>query len=175
MHIIRRVTDEAKEFSVIAVYLFVCFTALSYLKASILEAHGIEFAPFGFAAAKALICAKFILLGRALRAGGWFKSLPLIWPTLYNSIVFLSIVFLVLLLALNAGEEVAVGLFHHRNVAEAVAQLGGGTLHQLIATSVIVFLILIPFFAFRAIGEAVGAEKLARMFFMRSDMLESKR
>jgi hypothetical protein len=53
--------------------------------------------------------------------------------------------------------------------------LGGGTLHQLIATSVIVFLILIPFFAFRAIGEAVGAEKLARMFFMRSDMLESKR
>ena len=69
MHLIRRVTDEAKEFSIIAVYLFVCFTALSYLKASILEAHGIEFAPFGFAAAKALICAKFILLGRALRAG----------------------------------------------------------------------------------------------------------
>ena len=112
MHLIRRVTDEAKEFSIIAVYLFVCFTALFYLKASILEAHGIEFAPFGFAAAKALICAKFILLGRALRAGEWFKSLPLIWPTLYNSIVFL-----VLLLALNAGEEVALGLFHHRNVA----------------------------------------------------------
>jgi hypothetical protein len=34
MYIIRRVTDEAKEFSVIAVYLFVCFTAWSYLKAS---------------------------------------------------------------------------------------------------------------------------------------------
>src|SRR5271166_5364377 len=33
MHLIRRVTDEAKEFSVIAVYLFVCFTALFYLKA----------------------------------------------------------------------------------------------------------------------------------------------
>ena len=167
MHLIRRVTDEAKEFSIIAVYLFVCFTALSYLKASILEAHGIEFAPFGFAAAKALICAKFILLGRALRAGEWFKSLP---PTLYNSIVFL-----VLLLALNAGEEVAVGLFHHRNVSETVAQLGGGTPHQLIATSIIMFLILIPFFAVRAIAEAVGAEKLARMFFMRSAMLGNKR
>jgi hypothetical protein len=60
-------------------------------------------------------------------------------------------------------------------VSETVAQLGGGTLHQLIATGIIIFLILIPFFAFRAIGEAVGAEKLARMFFMRSDMLESKR
>ena len=59
-------------------------------------------------------------------------------------------------------------------MSETVAQLGGGTLHQLIATSIIIFLILIPFFAFRAIGEAVGAEKLARMFFMRSEMRESK-
>ena len=83
--------------------------------------------------------------------------------------------FLVLLLALNAGEEVAVGLFHHRNVSERVAQLGGGTPHQLIATSIIMFLILIPFFAVRAIAEAVGAEKLARMFFMRSAMLGNKR
>jgi hypothetical protein len=74
-----------------------------------------------------------------------------------------------LLLALNAGEEMAVGLFHHRNVSETVAQLGG------IATSIIMFLILIPFFAVRAIAEAVGAEKLARMFFMRSAMLGNKR
>ena len=69
----------------------------------------------------------------------------LIWPARYNSIVFL-----VLLLALNAGEEVALGLFRHRNVSETIAHLGGGTLHQLIATSIIIFLILIPFFAFRA-------------------------
>ena len=97
------------------------------------------------------------------------RSRPLIWPTLYNSIVFLA-----LLLVLNAGEEVAVGLFHHRDVLETVAKLGGGTLHQLIATSIIIFLILIPFFAFRAIGEAVGEGKLARMFFRRGEMLESK-
>ena len=55
------------------------------------------------------------------------------------------------------------------------SDLGGGTLHQLIATSIIIFLILIPFFAVRAIAEAVGAEKLARMFFMRSAMLGNKR
>jgi len=90
MHPIQRVTAEVKEFSIVAVYLFVCFSALSYLKASILEAHGIEFAPFGFAAAKALICAKFVLLGRAFRVGERFKSLPLIWPTLYKSSPSLS-------------------------------------------------------------------------------------
>jgi len=169
MHPIQRVTAEVKEFSIVAVYLFVCFSALSYLKASILEAHGIEFAPFGFAAAKALICAKFVLLGRAFRVGERFKSLPLIWPTLYKSVAFL-----VLLLLLNGAEEVMVGLLHHRNVSETVATLGGGTLHQLIATSIIVFLILLPFFAFRAISEAVGAGKLIRMFFLRGDMLEGE-
>jgi len=43
---------------IITAYLYVCFTALAYLKAAILEAHGVVFAPFGFAAIKALICSR---------------------------------------------------------------------------------------------------------------------
>ena len=45
---------------IIAAYFYVCFTALAYLKAAILEAQGIVFALFGFAVVKALICAKFL-------------------------------------------------------------------------------------------------------------------
>jgi len=45
---------------IIASYFYVCFTALAYLKAAILEAHDIAFALFGFAVVKALICAKFL-------------------------------------------------------------------------------------------------------------------
>jgi len=56
----KRVTDELIEFVVIAAYLCVCFTAIFYFKATILKDQGIAFAPFGFAAVKALICAKFI-------------------------------------------------------------------------------------------------------------------
>lgn len=58
-----RVKHELREFAVIAAYLFVCLPALAYLKASILRAHGIEFAPFGFAAVKALVRAKFVSVG----------------------------------------------------------------------------------------------------------------
>jgi len=158
--IAKRITDELKEFAVIAVYLYVCFTALAYLKAAILHAHGIEFAPFGFAAAKALICAKFVSLGHAFHLGERFKSRPLIWPTLHKSIAFL-----VLLLALNAVEEVLVGLLHHRAIVDSLAEIGGGTLDQLIATSVIGFLILVPFFAFQALGEVIGEGNLVRLFF----------
>jgi hypothetical protein len=42
--------------------------------------------------------------------------------------------------------------------------IGGGTLDQLIATSVVGLLILIPFFAFRALGEVVGERNLVRIF-----------
>jgi hypothetical protein len=155
-----RITTELTELVIIAVYLFVCFAALAYLKAAILHAHGSAFAPLGFAAVKALICAKFVLLGRALHIGERFNALPLIWPTLYKSLVFL-----VLLLVLNALEEVVVGVMHHRNIGESLADFGGGTLDQLAATSVVMLLILIPFFAFRSLGEVVGERNLARVFF----------
>jgi hypothetical protein len=155
-----RVTTELMELAVITVYLYICFAALAYLKSAILHAHGILFAPFGFAALKALICAKFVLLGRALHIGERFKALPLIWPTLYKSLVFL-----VLLLILNALEEVVVGVMHHRQVTDSLAEFGGGTLDQLIATSVVMLLILVPFFAFRSLGEVVGERNLVRVFF----------
>jgi hypothetical protein len=154
-----RLIDEAKEFAVIAAYLCICFVALAYLKASILRAHGIPFAPFGFAVAKALICAKFVLLGRMFHLGEWSKHLPLIWSTLHRSFVFL-----VLLLVLNALEEIIVGLFHHRAIADSVAELGGGTFAQLVATSIVMLLVLIPFFAFRSLGEVVGEHNLVRVF-----------
>ena len=155
----KRVADELKEFAIIAVYLYICFTAILYLKASILRAHNIEFAPFGFAAVKALICAKFVSLGHIFHVGDRFKSLPLIWPTLYKSAVFL-----VFLIILNALEETIVGLIHHRAVAESLAEFGGGTLDQLIATSIVGLLILIPFFAFRTLGELLGDQNLVRVF-----------
>ena len=156
-----RISTEMKEFVVIAVYLFVCFTAVAFLKAAILHAHGIDFAPFGFATAKALIFAKFILLGRALSIGEQFKTYPLIWPTLHKSFAFL-----VLLMVLNVIEEVVVGLIHHRTILDSIADIGGGTIEQMIATSVIMLLILIPFFAFHTLGEIVGEDNLIQLFFL---------
>jgi hypothetical protein len=157
--IAKRAAGELREFAVIAAYLYICFTAILYLKASILKADNIEFAPFGFAAVKALICAKFVSVGHMFHVGERFKSLPLIWPTLYKSTVFL-----VFLIVLNALEEIVAGFLHHRSVADSLAEFGGGTLDQLIATSIVGLLILIPFFAFRTLGEAVGERNPVRVF-----------
>jgi hypothetical protein len=96
-------------------------------------------------------------VGHVLHIGERFKSLPLIWPTLYKSLTFLA-----LLLALNALEEVVVGLVQSRTIVDSLAGVGGGTLDQLVATSVVALLILI--FAFRALGEVVGERNLVRLF-----------
>lgn len=58
-----------------------------------------------------------------------------------------------------------MGLIHHRTAADSLADFGGGTVEQLIATSIVGILILIPFFAFRALGEVVGERNLVRLFF----------
>ena len=143
----KRAAHELKEFLIIAAYFYVCFTALAYLKAAILEAEGVVFAPFGFAAVKALICAKFLSIGYVFHLRER------------------SFVFLALLIVLTVLEELIVGYLHHRAFADSIAEIGGGTLHQAIATSIILLLILIPFFAFRSLAEVVGARVLFRPFF----------
>ena len=158
--IVKRATDELKEFLLIAAYLYICFTALAYFKAAILEVHGVEFAPFGFAAVKALICAKFMSIGHAIHLGERYKKEALIWPTLHRSVVFVA-----LLLVLNILEELIVGYIHHRAMADSIAEIGGGTIHQFIATLIIMLLILTPFFAFRSLSEVVGERILFRLFF----------
>jgi hypothetical protein len=155
-----RMAAEVREFTVVAVYLWVCFTALAYLKFAILEAHGIAFAPFGFAAIKALICAKFVSFGHALHLGERFKGQALIWPVLHRSLVFLA-----LLVVLNVLEELTVGWLHGRTLADSFSELAGGTRDQMIATTIVMLLILIPFFMFRTLTEVIGEHTMARLFF----------
>jgi len=156
----KRAAHELKQFMILAAYLYICFTALAYLKAAILQAQGITFAPFGFAAVKALICAKFLSLGYVFHLGERYKKEALVWPTMHRSFVFLA-----LLIVLTVLEELLVGYLHHRTFADSIAEIGGGTVHQAIATSIILLLILIPFFAFRSMADVLGGRVLLRLFF----------
>jgi len=107
-----------------------------------------------------LICAKFLSIGYVFHLAERYKKQALIWPILHSSFVFLG-----LLIVLTVLEELIVGYFHHRAFADSVAEIGGGTLHQAIATSIILLLILIPFFAFPSMADALGGHVLFRLFF----------
>jgi len=156
-----RARVELREFAVLAGYLFICFTALAYFKDALLQAHGTSYVPWAFAAIKALVSAKFLLIGRMLGIGdGLVKHHPLIYSTLFKSIAFLLV-----LAALTIVEEIVVGHLHGNSLADSLADLAGGTPHRIIATCVLIFLILVPYFAFRALGEVIGDRTLARLYF----------
>lgn len=154
---------EFKEFAVLAVYLYITIGAVILLKTAVLHSQGIEFAPWGIAIAKAAILAKFMLIGDALKLGERFSTRPLIWPTLHKALAFL-----VLLLVLDIIEEAIVGLIHGRSVTASLDELFGLRLEETLADILIMLMVLIPYFAFRVLGEALGQGRLPRMFFCRA-------
>jgi hypothetical protein len=161
-HTVReRAESELKHFLLIAAYLFVVFGALTFFKSAILQGEGVRWVPWGFALIKAAISAKFVLLGHALHFGERYRTKPLIWETLYKSIVFLALV-----AVLTVIEEVLVGFIHGQTAWQSVAGIGGGTPEQAVATLVIMFLVFVPLFAFGALGEVMGEKALLRTFFV---------
>jgi hypothetical protein len=156
-----RIQAELREFAILATYLFVCFSALAGFKAAILSAEGISFAPWLFALIKALVCAKFLLIGRWFGLGdGLAAKHPLVVSTLYRSVTFLLV-----LGFLTVVEEAVVGHLHGETLGASIGGIGGGTFAQFVATSVILLLVLVPFFAFRALGEIIGEKTLVRLYF----------
>jgi hypothetical protein len=99
-----KMSEELIELIVLTAYLYVCFAAVIYFKAAVLQAQGVAYTHLSLAIIKAALCAKFMLVGRVFHIGERYKNLPLIVPTLHKSFVFL-----LLLAVLTLIEEVVVG------------------------------------------------------------------
>src|SRR5437899_5776457 len=106
----QRAITEAKEILILTVYLFIAIGAMNVIKAAVLHSHGIEVSYWGLAIVKALLLAKFVMLGKAV-IGERDTDRPLIWPTLRKTLIFVP-----LLLGLEIVEEVVKGLFHHQSI-----------------------------------------------------------
>jgi hypothetical protein len=149
---------EFNELAIISAYLYVWFGALLLFKTATLRAHGIGYAPYGLAAIKALVLGKFILIGNGLHIGSRLTGMSLIRFLAYKVLVFAAFLFVLSFL-----EEVAIALLHGRPASDAFADFG--TWLQITASCILLCLILIPYFGLNAIGEALGAATLRRMFF----------
>jgi hypothetical protein len=160
----QRLGHELFEYSMISTYLFVCFGALLFYKAAILRSDGIEFAPFGIAAIKALVLGKFVLFLHALKVGER-KGGPAV---LLLDIFKKSIVFLIFLSLLAVLEDIIAGFFHGREIRDVISDIGGGTLQQVLATGILLLLILIPYFTFRIVSVRLGNGVLWKLLTERS-------
>ena len=164
----QRAVHELKEFAILTAYLYITLGAVILMKAAVLRDAGISFTPLGIAAVKALVLAKFILIGRAMKIGERYTDRPLIWPTLHKAFAFL-----VLLVVLVIIEEVVVGWFHHQSLAASLSELTGAKLDETLAGILILLLVLTPYFAFHVLDEALGEGRLSRMFFVEREWANS--
>src|SRR3954452_3912175 len=157
----RRAVHELKELVILFTYLYITIGSVVLLKAAVLHAEGIDSVVWGVAVVKAALLAKFMMLGYVMKIGERNSTPALIWPTLHKAFGFL-----VLLIIMTIIEEAVVGLFHRQSIAASLAVLAGPRLGETLAGYLIMLLVLIPFFAFRVLDEALGEGRLMRMFLV---------
>jgi hypothetical protein len=155
---------ELRDFIIIAFYLWVVLGVMMLYKSVVLDAeHGnshITIWEKGFAIINALALGKVILIARAFHLGENYDDAPLIYPTLLKSALF-SIV----LACFKILEEAAIGYFHHQTFQQSIADLGGGSLQGILALTLVLFVVLIPFFGYTELQRVWGEDKLQSLFF----------
>lgn len=157
-----KAASEMRRLVALTAYLWLCFGAIIFLKDAILEAHGIGALPLGFAAIKAVVCAKFVMIGNLLPVAERRTAERLVVAILRRSLALL-----VMLIALTLIEHVVLAMIHGQPLTEALAGLGGGTAYQMVATIAIMLLILVPYVAFHALDEALGKGTMRRLLLER--------
>jgi hypothetical protein len=157
-----RVVDEVKKFAGMALYLWVVFGLFVLHERIVLAERHIDYRFYGFAVVNAFVLAKVMLVAEDLGLGERFKSRALVYPILYKSILF-AIVFMCFYVV----EEVLVGVIKGKTILASMPSIGGGSLDGIISVGVIVAVALIPFFAFREVGRAIGEQKLRALLLTR--------
>ncbi len=146
----------------IALYLWVLLSLFALHKALLLREDDVLY-HIGFSFVNALALAKVIYIGQELRIGDGLRTRPLVYPIVVKSAVFAALLFLFRLL-----EETVIGWRHGRSFFEVVSlypSLGHGALPGIAAVCVIVFVALLPFFAYLEIQQAIGADVMRAMLF----------
>ena len=157
----QRVIRELLRYWINFVYLAVVFGLFAWYRRLILAEYEIKYLKYGVAIIEALILAKVIMIGDMLGLGREFKNKPLIYPTLYNSVVFSLFVGL-----FSIVEHSVDGLVHGKGPLAGLAGLRAEGWYELLARCLITFVVFVPFFAFKELAKAFHEEgKLAKLFF----------
>ncbi len=155
----QKVARETKEFVAVYVYLVLLIGAFTVYRWLLMEEYHVGYFVFGYALVEALILAKVILIGEALGIGERFADKPLIFPTLYKTMLFALCV-----LVLAIIERLITGSFHRENVTGIFQEVIRGR-YELLARVLMMFVAFIPFFAFGETMRVLREVKLFDLFF----------
>jgi hypothetical protein len=151
---------EIREYVIITIYLWVVFSVFMLYKAVILSQHNISVVAHGVALINALALGKIMLIARALNLGNRFDDSPLIYPTLFKSAMFALI-----LATFKIAEDRALGYFHGKSFWESLSDFGGGTVWGILAFTLIMWVILVPFVGVSELRRVLGPGAMEHLFW----------
>lgn len=158
-----KLRHEMVEYGINVLYLALVFASFTIYRRLLLAAYGIDYTNYWFALVKALVLGKVIMIGSLFGLGRGLEKRPLIFPTLYKTVVFC--VFCALFTVV---EHTAVGLWKGEGLAGGLADLSGKGLHELLANTLVVFVSFVPFFGVKELGRVVGESRIRTLFFRTS-------
>jgi hypothetical protein len=159
----KKISHEMAEFLINFCYLALVFAAFTQYRRFVLAAHDIIYENYWIAVIEALILAKVIMIGAVFRLGQGLEQKPLIYPTLYKTVVFTLFVGVFTLI-----EHMIKGLWEGKGLMAGLADFFGKGSHELLAGCLVLFVSFIPFFALKELGRVLEKGKLWDLFFRKN-------
>ena len=146
-----KAVEEVIRFLILFAYLWIVFLVFFIHEWIVLAHNHIGFKFYGLAAINSLVLAKIMLIAEDMRFTKAFERRSLISPIAYKSALFTMLLISAYLL-----EEVIVGAFRGKGLAESFPRVGDGTVWGILAMAFVLCLALVPFFAFREMARVMG-------------------
>lgn len=156
-----RAIEEVRSFLILFVYLWVFFGLFVLNQAVIEREHGGTVVIQGFALLNALVLAKVMLVIEKLELARWVRGLPGAVVILYEAVICTFF-----FLAFHFIERTVVDMLKgHASATEP--GLGGGGVLGIVIIAIILFVSMLPFFAFKNVARAIGSDRMWQILFQR--------
>lgn len=167
-----RAVSEARKFIEFVAYSWVVLSLFDLHKLVVLRQEHLD-SQFGFRLGlnliNAVVLGKVVLIGEGLHLGEHFKDRPLIYPVLFKSAVYAAT-----LVVFEIVEETLIGTFHGKTMAQSIPKMGGGGLEGLVLVGAMIFVVLIPLFAFMEIRRILGEAEFYSLLFKKRTKTEQR-
>jgi len=81
--------------------------------------------------------------------------------------MFKSAIYSIILVSFYIIEETLIGMWHGKTAMESIPDVGGGSLKGILVVGLMMFVVLIPFFALKELSRDLGDDRFHELFFVR--------
>lgn len=142
------------------VYLAIFFGLFAWYRRLILAHYEIKYLKYGVAILEAVVLAKVVMVADMMGVGRkLFQDKPLIYPTLYKSVLFSLFVGIFAI-----AEDTVSGLFRGEGLRGWLIEIQDEGKYEFLARCLMVFVAFIPYFAFKELAKLFGEGKLGKLF-----------